>query len=189
VLEDLGGGSGLIELPVSVTLIGLRCRVTIGPRSAVSGTTAGRRSAGCLPAAAGRGSAARGGTDRSVQRQRSNTCRDPCSSRADVDTSDPGANVSSNTTVSNAHSHSGSDLDPEPHRGTFFSETLARRGRLEIPRKPIVTSIGTSRHGLDCPDGQDSKVPATAPRLKPGQRPERPRGGSKAVGTAPTSLS
>ena len=47
-----------------------------------------------------------------------------------METSDPGANVISNTTMSNAHSHSGSDLDPEPHRGTFFSETLARRGQL-----------------------------------------------------------
>ena len=66
MLEDLGGGSGLIGAAVSVTLIGLRCRVTIGPRSAVSGTTARRRLAGCIPAAAGRGSAARGGTDRSM---------------------------------------------------------------------------------------------------------------------------
>jgi hypothetical protein len=166
-LEDLSPLRGLSDRPVWEVLIGFSRRVTTGARSAVIGAVAGRRSAGrpppvragrrpaCRPpAAAGRRPATRGRTDRSVQRQWPSTCRDPCSSRADVYTSDPGANVSSSTTASNAHSHSGSDLDPEPHRDTFFCETLTRKDTGgDLPRtvaKLVVRFIGTSSRGLDC---------------------------------------
>jgi hypothetical protein len=45
--------------------------------------------------------------------------------------------------------HSGSDLDPETHCGTFSSETSVQKGRAAILDNSLVSWIGTSSHKLD----------------------------------------
>jgi hypothetical protein len=45
--------------------------------------------------------------------------------------------------------HSGSDLDPETHCGTFSSKTSVQKGRAAVLDSSLLSRIGTSSDKLD----------------------------------------